>query len=91
VSINDFLKTKKALDAEPKITIKEHKRVVNELLSATVQMNILVAEWSKEVIETADKSKNQEVIRFAKSSLLSLKKKLAENLLKMTGNNDRVQ
>lgn len=90
MDFNNFLNKKKALDAEPKITLKEHKRVVNEFLSNTVQMNIIVAEWSKEVIEMSDKSKNPEVIRFAKSSLLSLKKKLAENLLKMTGNNDRV-
>jgi hypothetical protein len=90
VDINNFLKTKKALDSEPKVTIKEHKRVVNELIGNSVQMNIIVAEWCKEVIETSEKSKNQEVIRFAKSSLLSLKKKLAENLLKVTGNNDRV-
>lgn len=90
MSINDFLKSKKTIDAEPKITLKEHKSVVNEMLGSVVQMNFIVAEWSKDVIEAADKSKNPEVIRFAKSSLLGLKKKLAENLLKTTGNNDRV-
>jgi hypothetical protein len=85
-----FLSSKKQMDSEPKIALKEHKRVVNEMLSAVVQMNLIVAEWSKDVVETAEKSNNREVIQFTKSSLLSLKKKLTGNLLKVTGNNDRV-
>jgi hypothetical protein len=90
MNIGDILKFKKTMEEEPKITLKEHKRVVNEMLSSVVQMNLIVSEWSREVVETAEKSNNREVIQFAKSSLLTLKKKLSGNLLKVTGNNDRV-
>ncbi len=82
MDIRSFLKSKKDIEAEPKITLKEHKSVVNEMLGSVVQMNVIVAQWSKDVVEAADKSHNQAVIQFAKSSLLSLKKMLAESLQK---------
>lgn len=82
-----FGKSKKE---DPFITRADHKRIVNELMGSIIQINLIVATWSKELIEAAEKTNNREVIAFSKNLLLSLKKKLAENLLKTTGNNDRV-
>jgi hypothetical protein len=82
-----FLKKRKETRV---ISVEEHKRIVNGILGSLVEMNLLVAQWSKEVIETADKSQNADVIKFAKSSLLTLKKKMAEHLVKTTDKNDRV-
>ena len=58
----------------------EHKKIVNTLLKAIIEMNVLIAEWTISSTELAEKSKNQEVIKFANNSMLVLKKKLAEKL-----------
>ena len=69
---------------EPIITISEHKRVVNQLIGGLVRTNIIIAKWTEEVKESAEKTKNPTTIHFTKSSILNLKKKLAEELQKVT-------
>jgi hypothetical protein len=75
---------------EPTIILADHKKVVNQLIGGLVRTNIILAKWTEEVKEAAEKTKNPTTINFAKSSILNLKKKLAEELQKATEINGRI-